>query len=1394
MDRIDEPNSPPETEVVNEEYSHPDESSPLDESTQFDDNTSDENIDESESREEFEQDTKIKRKKFSKKCSVMLTGIKKVDLCDALLPILYATAIKKDGKPKEVRILLDTASTASFIKVGTNRLLKHEIIEPDLSLTVSHLDGNNSVKPSKLIKFSLLMPNKEILEINAFTVTNILNLPKVKISTDVKNQLTEQFENRLNIVENGKDVEILLGTGDALRLIENVIKVNNFFVIQTPWGFTPCGSNLSASNDTACLTTYMEELNKTLEKMWRIEEMTSDNVKGLTRDENIAVDKIEEGLKFNQEKGRFETALLFREKPNLKNNYDRALARFHSLQNSLKKNSELNEVYTKAINDFIENNVVELVQDENYKEGGRDDLYYLPHRAVYDPERISTKCRVVFDASAKTATGYSLNSFLLSGPPLQLDIANLAMKFRTRKIVLIGDIAKMFLNIDVNENDRDYLRFLWKETHESGPPRVYRFSTLIFGATDSPFQAITCLQKLVSKQLLEKELSEIDKRVCDVILHDTYVDDISTGGNTVEETLALMQGIQKLLNTAHFFVKKWKTNSPELLAQIPEADRAPIKETFNAEILVDEQDGSRIISENSKMLGLSWEPEKDFIYFQHENFEELNNDTKTSVASLLAKIYDPLGLVSPFVLQARQIMKKTHQLKLPWKANLPAEILPEWHEWIQQVKNLNSLQFNRYIELGENSELHVFSDASGTGYGAAAYIRNKLGEKYTCQLLMARSKIAPIKEQTIPRLELLAALLAAKLANDISKELKIPKHNVHCWSDSEIVLFWLQKKPDALIPFVANRIEKIQLYALPFMYINTSENPADIASRGCIPSELSKALWNRGPDFLLRPEHKWPAQKFDLSQVDARLGVKKQKVFNFSNVAMKVSFDTCDERMLLSKDVSWDKYYSSYNKLIKRTAHLYKMSDKWRSKTKFPVEIKDEMFYEIKALQFWIKEAQNSHFEKELKALRRNKKIPKKSSLGALDPQLDDNGILRVGGRLSYANLSETIKHPIIMPKSHPFTSLLVKNAHEANMHMGTDWVHHYLRQTYWILSSRQLIRVVLRKCVTCAKVQGPRAQQQMAQLPYSRVRPHPPFAHVGVDYTGKITIKSAKKGEVSYIVVFSCLTTRAIHLELVENGTTEQFIAALKRMMGSKGTPTDIYSDHALVFQKAKGILEKRELQQDASYPVVKWHFSTEMAPHTGGVWERMVQLVKRPLKKMIGRKKLSFSELFTVCKELEGLINDRPLAQVSSDSLEVITPSLLLLGRKIKTCTDINASQEVNPIISAQTQMGQRKELVTKLWDAWSKEYCLQLQERSKWQSKTPNISVGDLVLVEKDLIPRTLWPLAKVTQVHPNHDGSVRKVTLLLPESEGRIRYITRSIHNIFPLEMTRDEIEE
>ena len=432
------------------------------------------------------------------------------------------------------------------------------------------------------------------------------------------------------------------------------------------------------------------------------------------------------------------------------------------------------------------------------------------------------------------------------------------------------------------------------------------------------------------------------------------------------------------------------------------------------------------------------------------------------------------------------------------------------------------------------------------GHGVAAYARTlrKGTNRYESSLLFAKSKINPTKDISVPCLELVAALLCAKITDMLGEELDFLKNQIFCYSDSETTLWWLAKKPNSLLPFVANRVHKIQEFGYVFQYMSMQVNPADVASCGCAPHALKRTLRTQAPNFLR------------LSRED-------------------------------------------------------------------------------------------SHFAEEIKNLKPGQNIPRHSKLLPLNPQLDQKGVLRVHGRLVEAPLLEFEMFPIILPKGYGFVSSLILKTQLDNQHSPVDWTHFHLRQQYWIMSSRLQIKSVLRKCLKCQKSNARRGQQIMAPLPIIRLKYSPSFTKVGVDYAAKIQVKMIIRARTShpcYMVIFTCLITRAVHTELVLSNEAEAFLLALRRMMSVRGTPSHLYTDNELYFKKADKELKEtialnNEIIMDAAYKYeFQWSYSTELHSAGGGIWERAVKLIKVPLRKLIGKSEvMTYVDFLTLMKDAE-------------------------------------------------------------------------------------------------------------------------------------------------------------
>ncbi len=312
---------------------------------------------------------------------------------------------------------------------------------------------------------------------------------------DLDNPTQRALENiPLNkpLSKQGGKIDLLLGMPVFWKIVRGIFAhvSDSLVLLDTIYSKVLCGSTSEVGETVMARATTVEELNKRVEKLWQLDSFPRDDSESkLTMDEIAAVESMEKNLKFNEETGRFQTRLLWRGKPDLVNNYAAAKARLDGLMRRLRKDPNVKAAYKSVIQEFIDQSTVELVTSETLAQmmiSSRVDLYFLPHRAVYDPGRVSTKCRVVMDASAKTAMGKSLNDCLLPGPPLQQQIAAVELRFRRQKVALIGDCKKMFLQVQVHPDDRPFLRFLWHDPDDvHAVPQVYQFRTLIFGATDS---------------------------------------------------------------------------------------------------------------------------------------------------------------------------------------------------------------------------------------------------------------------------------------------------------------------------------------------------------------------------------------------------------------------------------------------------------------------------------------------------------------------------------------------------------------------------------------------------------------------------------------------------------------------------------------------------------------------------------------------------------------------------------------------------------------------------------------------------------------------------------------------------------------------------------------------
>ena len=469
-----------------------------------------------------------------------------------------------------------------------------------------------------------------------------------------------------------------------------------------------------------------------------------------------------------------------------------------------------------------------------------DDGYYLPHHAVIKESSETTKVRVVFDASAKTSTGISLNDTLMVGPTIQNTIFEQVLRFRLHSYVITADIEKMYRQILIHPDDRKFQKILWPYR---GKLRDFQLNTVTFGIAAAPFLAIRTLQQLACDEAHDFP------RASKLLLRDFYVDDFISGADSIEDILAIRDEMITLLRKGGFHIRQWSSNHQSVLSNIDQV--------FNLDCMVKEDPAQ-------KTLGIIWDSKNDFVRYALTHVDLQVSSTKRKLLSELSKIFDPLGLLGPVILYAKVLIQDCWKAKITWDESLPQDIHTKWKLLADQLQLLKEISFPRQLLLPNSIkiDLHGFCDACIYGYGACLYVRSadSVGN-VSVNLVCSKSRVAPLSGLTIPRLELCTASILKRLYVKSKAQFDLPINQITLWSDSTIVLCWLKKAPHLLRTFESNRVAEIQSLGdeVRWKHVRSEDNPADSLSRGQLPSEfVNNSMWTSGPKWLAFDETQWP--------------------------------------------------------------------------------------------------------------------------------------------------------------------------------------------------------------------------------------------------------------------------------------------------------------------------------------------------------------------------------------------------------------------------------------------------------------------------------------------------------------------------------------------------------
>ena len=1291
---------------------------------------------------------------------------------DRQTPVLLKTAVASIGSHNNhisAHILFDEGSQRSFITsdVATKLDLKSETHE---TISLSTFGGStSSVKRLDTATIYLKTAQEETIPIHVIIVPTIAAPLTTYTGANVRDlpHLKGLSLAQINVDDSPFTVDILIGADHYWDIVENeVIKGPGPTAAKSKIGYLLSGplsnSNHSESLNTSILNVVTEHRQEQfdLERFWQIESV------GVQPDSS---EEMPDFLKYYQdssitlEDGRYSAKLPWRpEHPPLPSNAEVTKHRTRSMIRKLTTDPEKLRMYNDVIQEQLSRGFIERVNNPDLTNG---ECHYIPHHAVLKDSN-TTPLRIVYDCSFKQGEQPSLNDCLQPGPPLLNDLTGILLRFRLHKYAIATDIEKAFLHVNLDQADRDATRFYWLSNTDDPESEfiVYRFKSVMFGATSSPF---------ILNATLNKHLTQSTDQISLDMLRNLYVDDLASGTSDDGSAVNYYQDARNKMSPVGFNLRSWSSNSPgvqRLAAKDQVLDTSPTK----------------------KVLGMLWNITSDTLRFSCKQATSTPPlSTKREVLQETAKVFDPLGLLQPVTVAAKILIQELWKENIDWDDPLPPSLDQKWRTVAKEIGDATKLEFPRRYFTSDvsvdnsDTELHVFADASQKAYGAAAY----LVRENQSSLALAKSRVAPTKKKrTLPELELMAALTGARLASYLQEQLQVTR--VTLWSDSQIVLHWL-KSTKSLKPFINTRIQEVKkLTSIPnWKYCPTTENPSDLLTRGITAHQLkTSSLWKHGPTWL--PNRSlWPT--WPTTEVLHLSATETSTDGSPANSTVPIQQQGL-HRLINPSD------FSSLPRLLRVTAYVFRFVQLLQKKVSQQGPI-TAMEYDH-AMTKWVKNRQSVVFHAEVGNLS-SKPRHRTTLVRQLRLFLDDGGLLRCGGRIHNAPLSSNTKFPLLLPSKDRFTDLVIHSTHVKQLHAGVNSTLTALRQSYWVPSGRQRVKTLIDKCVTCRKVSGTAYNApDPPPLPKSRMQQTQPFEVTGVDYTGALYVRNAGIETKVYICLFTCAITRAIHLEVVEDLTVEAFLLAFRRFASRKSLPRKLISDNASTFVSAnnelKELFQSHALKETLAREGIEWLFIPKKAPWYGGFWERLIGLTKSTIKKVLGRAAVNLCTLQTIVVEVEAILNDRPLTYVSSDirDEEALTPAHLLYGRRITSLPHPHVESDEVDDPTYQTNidfLGKTKHvtlLIQHFWQRWRHEYLTSLREFQKGSGiNKESVKVGDVVLIHDDN-PRVNWKLALVTSINRGRDGLVRSVNLRTANGTTN-----RPITRLHPLEVQAKEVQ-
>ena len=1264
---------------------------------------------------------------------------------------------------KRVNVFCDGGSNASYVTRKCAH--KHRFKKEDsLTLTVTTVGGKEKQYKSCIYEVPLKTINGKIVKVHLYELPEITKEVS-KLNIDVIRELFPDYDATL-LARDGRPVDILLGTDQFSLHPKQELDCSgeNLSIMGGELGICLVGThsriaeptqlNQDQHPQTLHLQTHHTSVRREHPAFHRAENFITGEELGtechprcggckcgkcplpghdLSFKEEQERHMIRSGLKYDEQNKFWITSYPWLKNPEtLPDNYNAALKTLQGTEKSLRKDPQWAKTYAEQIADMKERGVVRKLDEEEIKKWSQP-CYYISHLAVSNPKSQSTPVRMVFN-SAQVYKGVSLNSYLAKGPDSYRNtLLGILLRWREEAIPIVGDIRKMFHQVRMEFLEQHCHRFLWRDMDSAREPDVYAILRVTMG--DRPAPAIATEALFKTAEMFRDEYP----RAAEFILGSSYVDDLIDSVPTPQEAVELAQETEYVLAQGGFRVKCWQSTTERL--QGNELKR---------------------IEGNTGVLGVSWNPKEDsvstpavlnFSSKKHGHRTEPNlkiEDLPHRIPDILTKrivlqqtmsMYDPLGLVAPFTLKAKILLREAWRLELDWDDPLPPKLYQSWVIFFRSMFLMESLSFPRCLKpsgVVEDPWLILMSDGSELAYGAVAYVRWPCADgTIEVRLLMSKCRISPVNKVSIPRMELNGAVLSTRLRECISREMRYKFSKIIHLVDSETVLSMIHKTSYRFKAYEGVRLGEIQSRTQPtdWAWIPGELNVADWLTRGKDPGDLdNESQWQTGPPMLRSPIEEW----------DIKYSVKSLPETVTSTFATEVN--------IRPDLLQWENFRSK-RRAIKVVARLLGMGDKrsfggGRNECLNPEVIKRAETYLIKEAQQGIT---SEYMENKLKTLS-----PAKSG---------DIWVVGVGRLASNNPLGIHSDLPIFLPRDSSLAKLAMLEAHE-KAHQGRDATLATFRSKFWTPAGARMAKSITRTCLLCKLRMGKHLNQQMGQLPEERSTPSPPFNFTMVDLFGPMLVRGEVQKRTSmkvWGVLFVDMVARAVHLEIACGYDTQSFMLAFRRFVSIRGWPQILYSDVGTQLVGASNEL-KAALSQMGCTRGMEWRLGCADAPWHQGAAEALIKSVKKALLFSIHNQRLSIAELMTVFTETANLVNERPLGvipDIDSD-INILTPNCLLLGRASAENPGVwNAKQLKESTLASRSSMVSATS--KSFWTHWLRLFAPSLVYRKKWHEKERELRIGDVVLVLEDSSFQNQYRLARVIETFTGKDGIVRRATV-------------------------------